>query len=123
MRQFSKLSGFSGLGAYGRNSAAASPLVEIGQFGTNPGALRMFAFVPEHLPSAPALVVVLHGCGQTAAGYDLGAGWATLATRYGFALLMPEQPASNNSNSCFNWFNPEDVARGSGEAASIRQMV
>ena len=47
-----------------------SPLVEIGHFGTNPGALRMFAFVPEQLPRAPALVVVLHGCGQTAAGYD-----------------------------------------------------
>jgi feruloyl esterase len=122
MRQFSKLSGFSGLGAYGR-SAVPSPLVEIGQFGTNPGALRMFSFVPEHLQRAPALVVVLHGCGQTAAGYDLGAGWSTLANRYGFALLMPEQQASNNANTCFNWFNPGDVARGRGEAASIRQMI
>ena len=100
-----------------------SPLVEINEFGTNPGALRMFAFVPEHLPRAPALVVVLHGCGQTAAGYDLGAGWSTLAKRYGFALLMPEQQASNNANTCFNWFNPEDIARGSGEAGSIRQMI
>src|SRR5712672_1894435 len=122
MRQFSKLSGFSGLGAYGR-SAVPSPLVEIGQFGTNPGALRMFSFVPEHLQRAPALVVVLHGCGQTAAGYDLGAGWSTLAKRYGFALLMPEQQGANNANTCFNWFNPGDVARGRGEAASIRQMV
>src|SRR5882757_3303078 len=122
MRQFSKLSGFSGLGAYGR-SAVPSPLVEIGQFGTNPGALRMFSFVPEHLQRAPALVVVLHGCGQTAAGYDLGAGWSTLAKRYGFALLMPEQQASNNANTCFNWFNPEDIARDGGEAGSIRQMI
>lgn len=123
MRQFSKLSGFNGLGAYARSSSVPSPLVEIGQFGTNPGALRMFAFVPEHLQRAPALVVVLHGCGQTAAGYDLGAGWSTMAKRYGFALLMPEQQASNNANTCFNWFNPGDVARGHGEAASIRQMV
>lgn len=123
MRQFSKLSGFSGLGAYGRGSAVPSPLVEIGHFGTNPGALKMFAFVPEHLQRAPALVVVLHGCGQTAAGYDLGAGWSTLARRYGFALLMPEQQAANNANTCFNWFNPGDVARGRGEAASIRQMI
>src|SRR4051812_16343205 len=122
MRQFSKLSGFNGLGSYGR-SAAPSPLVEISQFGTNPGALKMFAFVPEHLPRASALVVVLHGCGQTAAGYDLGAGWSTLAKRYGFALLMPEQSSSNNANTCFNWFNPGDIARGRGEAASIRQMI
>jgi poly(hydroxyalkanoate) depolymerase family esterase len=69
------------------------------------------------------LVVVLHGCGQTAAGYDLGAGWSSLATRYGFALLMPEQQSPNNANGCFNWFNPEDTARDSGEACSIRQMI
>ena len=122
MRQFSKLSGLNGLRAYGQTSVP-SPLVEIGHFGTNPGALKMFAFVPEHLQRAPALVVVLHGCGQTAAGYDRGAGWSMLAKRYGFALLMPEQQAANNANTCFNWFNPGDIARGRGEAASIRQMI
>jgi poly(hydroxyalkanoate) depolymerase family esterase len=67
--------------------------------------------------------VVLHGCGQTAAGYDLGAGWSTLAQHYGFALLMPEQQHSNNGQGCFNWFNPEDTTRGSGEACSISQMI
>jgi poly(hydroxyalkanoate) depolymerase family esterase len=79
--------------------------------------------VPANLQEPPALVVVLHGCGQTAAGYDFGAGWSTLAKRYGFALLMPEQQAVNNAQTCFNWFNPEDTARGSGEACSIRQMI
>ena len=83
----------------------------------------MFSFVPDHRRAAPALVVVLHGCGQTAAGYDLGAGWSTLAKHYGFALLMPQQQSSNNGNGCFNWFNPEDIARDSGEACSIRQMI
>ena len=128
LRHFSKLSGFNGLngfGAYGRSPSPAvpSPLVEIDEFGSNPGALKMFAFVPEQVQRAPALVVVLHGCGQTAAGYDLGAGWSTLARRYGFALLMPEQQASNNGNTCFNWFDPADIARGRGEAGSIRQMI
>ena len=124
-RHFPKLNGFNGLGIYGRSTSPAgqSPLVEISGFGTNPGALKMFAYVPEQLPRAPALVVVLHGCGQTAAGYDFGTGWSTLAKRYGFALLMPEQQGSNNANTCFNWFNPGDIARGRGEAASIRQMV
>ncbi|MFG3596655.1 PHB depolymerase family esterase [Bradyrhizobium sp. RDI18] len=125
LRHFPKLNGFNGLGIYGRSTlpGAGSPLVEISGFGTNPGALKMFAFVPEQLLPARALVVVLHGCGQTAAGYDFGTGWSTLAKRYGFALLMPEQQASNNANTCFNWFNPGDIARGRGEAASIRQMV
>jgi poly(hydroxyalkanoate) depolymerase family esterase len=83
----------------------------------------MFSFAPGNLPREAALVVVLHGCGQTAAGYDLGAGWSTIARRYGFALLMPEQQPSNNAQGCFNWFNPEDTARDSGEACSIRQMI
>jgi poly(hydroxyalkanoate) depolymerase family esterase len=83
----------------------------------------MFAFVPAPAQQPPALVVVLHGCGQSAAGYDLGAGWSTLAKHCGFALLMPEQQLANNANGCFNWFNPDDIARGQGEAASIRQMI
>nr|WP_246556625.1 PHB depolymerase family esterase [Bradyrhizobium liaoningense] len=107
----------------GRSADSSSPLQEVTGFGDNPGALRMFAFVPTQLQRPRALVVVLHGCGQTAAGYDLGAGWATLARHYGFALLMPEQQRVNNGNTCFNWFNPEDTARDSGEARSIREMI
>jgi poly(hydroxyalkanoate) depolymerase family esterase len=125
LRHLPKLNGFNGLAAYGRSLAPGlhSPLAETTEFGSNPGELRMFSFVPENLPRDAGLVVVLHGCGQTAAGYDLGAGWSTLAGHYGFALLMPEQQASNNANTCFNWFNPDDTARGGGEAASIRQMI
>ncbi len=125
LRHLPKLNGFSGFASQGRDasSAESSPLVESSGFGTNPGALRMLTFVPDQLPHGSALVVVLHGCRQTAAGYDVGTGWSTLARRYGFALLMPEQQSANNANTCFNWFNPGDAARGRGEAASIRQMI
>ena len=125
LRRLPKLNKINGLGLYGRSlrQSLDSPLVEVTGFGSNPGGLRMFSFVPDHLQPGPALVVVLHGCGQTAAGYDLGAGWSTLAKHYGFALLMPEQQTSNNAQGCFNWFNPEDTTRGSGEACSIRQMI
>src|SRR5207237_6254007 len=54
---------------------------------------------------------------------DLGAGWSTLADRYGFALLLPEQQRSNNPNGCFNWFQPEHSRRNQGEPLSIRQMI
>jgi len=92
-------------------------------FGSNPGNLRMFVYRPPSLADNPALVVVLHGCSQTAAGYDLGAGWSTLADRYGFVLLFPEQQRSNNPNGCFNWFQPAHSQRGKGEPLSIRQMI
>jgi len=125
LRHFPNLTGFNGLGVPGGTvtPAGRSPLVEVTDFGSNPGALKMFAHVPETTPRASALVVVLHGCGQTATGYDIGTGWTALANRYGFAVLMPEQQGGNNPNTCFNWFNPGDIARGRGEAASIRQMV
>jgi feruloyl esterase len=83
----------------------------------------MFTYLPPQYAANPALVVVLHGCTQTAASYDYGAGWSTLADRYGFALLLPEQQRSNNPNGCFNWFLPDDSRRGRGEALSIRQMI
>jgi poly(hydroxyalkanoate) depolymerase family esterase len=104
-------------------SAVANHLDEVFVFGANPGNLRMFKYLPAGLAAKPALVVVLHGCTQTAAGYDLGAGWSTLADRFGFALLLPQQQRSNNPNGCFNWFQTGDIERGRGEAYSIRQMV
>ena len=106
-----------------KNGAPSSHLREIWNFGSNPGALRMFIHLPPQVSEDRALVVVLHGCTQSAAGYDLGAGWSTLADRYGFALLLPEQQRSNNPNGCFNWFQAGDIKRGHGEACSIRQMV
>src|SRR6478736_1551839 len=92
-------------------------------FGSNPGNLRMFVYRPPTLADNPALVVVLHGCTQSAASYDLGAGWSTLADRYGFVLLLPEQTSANNPKTCFNWFLPGDTRRDRGEALSIRQMI
>jgi poly(hydroxyalkanoate) depolymerase family esterase len=125
LRRLPKPYEFNGLGVFARSLTppSDSPLVETTGFGVNPGELRMFSFVPDSLQQAPALVVVLHGCGQTAAGYDMGAGWSTLAEHYGFALLMPEQQRSNNAQGCFNWFSPEDTTRDHGEACSVRQMV
>ncbi|HYY85316.1 MAG TPA: PHB depolymerase family esterase, partial [Beijerinckiaceae bacterium] len=62
-------------------------------------------------------------CTQTAAGYDHGTGWSTLADEHGFVLLYPEQQAANNPKTCFNWFEPGDIRRDAGEAKSIRQMI
>jgi len=128
LRRLPKLNEMNGLNGLARGFSSArgsGRLVETTGFGSNPGDLRMFSYQPDdqRARNKTALVVVLHGCTQTAAGYDAGAGWSTLAERYGFAVLMPEQKTSNNGNGCFNWFNPEDIARDSGEACSIRQMI
>lgn len=92
-------------------------------FGFNPGALKMLTHVPAGLPRGAALVVVLHGCTQSAGAHAAASGWLTLADRHGFAVLAPEQDAANNPNRCFNWFDAADIARGGGEAASIHAMI
>jgi len=101
----------------------SSRLQDVADFGPNPGALRMLTYAPDDLPAAPALVVALHGSTQSAAKYDLGAGWSALADQHGFVLLMPEQSRQNNPTRSFNWFQRGDTRRGEGEACSIAQMV
>ncbi len=105
----------------GTDGPVSTRLREVHAFGSNPGNLRMFSYRPPKLAENPALVVVLHGCTQTAAGYDLGAGWSTLADRYGFALLFPEQQRFNNPNGCFNWFQDEDSQRDQSPSRPARE--
>lgn len=101
-------------------------------FGSNPGNLRMFKFVPDGLATGRPLVVALHGCTQTALSYDDETGWTALAERLRFALLLPQQrqgspggifATGNHPLGCFNWFLPGDISRDQGEALSIKQMI
>ncbi|HEY0483668.1 MAG TPA: PHB depolymerase family esterase [Kofleriaceae bacterium] len=103
--------------------AQAVTLTEVTGFGSNPGALKMFTFVPSGLPSGAPLVVVLHGCTESASSYSTQTEWGNLGQRFGFAVVFAEQASANNSLSCFNWFQPGDISRGQGEALSIKQMV
>ncbi|TMQ02729.1 MAG: esterase, partial [Deltaproteobacteria bacterium] len=63
----------------------AVTLTEVTNFGSNPGALKMFTFVPSGLPSGAPLVVVLHGCTESASSYSTETEWGNLAGRFGFA--------------------------------------
>ncbi len=103
--------------------AHAATITEVTGFGTNPGNLRMFRYIPDGLPAGRPLVVVLHGCTQDAAGYGTASGWIALADRHRFAVLLPQQQSANNLNRCFNWFQATDTTRGQGEVASIAQMI
>ncbi|WIN00839.1 PHB depolymerase family esterase [Actinoplanes oblitus] len=102
---------------------AAATLTQVGSFGSNPGALRMYSYVPAGLAGGRPLVVALHGCTQSASDYYSHSGWPKYADLYQAAVVFPEQTSSNNPMSCFNWFTAGDIGRGQGEALSIKQMV
>ncbi|WP_407692871.1 extracellular catalytic domain type 1 short-chain-length polyhydroxyalkanoate depolymerase [Pyxidicoccus xibeiensis] len=99
-----------------------SELTQVTGFGSNPGNLLMYRHVPSGMPANAPLVVVLHGCTQTAAGME-GSGWTAAANTYKFYAVYPQQQGSNNGGTCFNWFLSGDFSRGQGEALSIIQMV
>lgn len=106
-----------------RSASARNLRMTAVEVSPNPGGLRMLVHVPDGITPGAPLVVVLHGCTQTGEAYAEGAGWLSLADRFGFVVLCPEQVTANNPNRCFNWFQAEDTARGSGEVASIAAMT
>ncbi|MFF7333638.1 PHB depolymerase family esterase [Streptomyces sp. NPDC008150] len=117
------LAAVAGTAALSQPATAATGLTQVTGFGSNPGNLSMYAYVPAGLPADAPLVVALHGCTQTANDYYTNSGWTKFADQYGFAVVFPQTGSANNSLSCFTWFDPADDTRGKGEAASVVQMV
>jgi poly(hydroxyalkanoate) depolymerase family esterase len=107
-------------------SELGSGIVEVTGFGSNPGALKMYEYVPAGLAANKPVVLVLHGCTETAENAAV-TGWNQLADEVGFTVVYPEQQTINNSLRCFNWAGeygvPDNLQRGKGENLSIKQMV
>ena len=58
---------------------------EVADFGSNPGKLAMFVHHPMRPPEVGApLIVLLHGCGQTAAAFARDTGWGKLRRSVGY---------------------------------------
>ena len=110
---------------------AAQSFGEITSFGDNPGKLKMFLDVPSNAPANAPIVVVMHGCQQTADNYRRDTQWNILAEKYKFYVIWPEQQLEDktartgNPYKCFNWggYYGENKARGKGENQSVISMV
>ena len=84
-------------------------------------------YVPPHVSkrnggdSLP-LVVMIHGCRETAEAFERGTRMNAIADREGFAVLYPDQATFANIRRCWNWFEP-NTAAGNGECAIILEMI
>ncbi|MEX1190609.1 MAG: PHB depolymerase family esterase [Brumimicrobium sp.] len=109
------------------NPARSNEIIDVDNFGENPGNLEMKMYIPESVKhdsvSNIPLVVALHGCSQTLKNLMEGSGWNQLAEEHGFIVIYPMQKFINNTSLCFNWFKNKDISKNSGENGSIYNMV
>lgn len=89
-----------------------------------PGAcMNYWLYLPD-MPSGVQLplVVMLHGCAQTARQFAQSTRMNQLADKKGFAVLYPEQTASSNAGRCWRWYKKE-VREGNAEVKSVVAII
>lgn len=88
------------------------------------GWRRFFLFRPdgvrndERLP----LLVMLHGCGQSAAAFARSTRMNALAARERFLVLYPEQERAANPQGCWNWYDTRNH-HADAEAATLMAAI
>jgi poly(hydroxyalkanoate) depolymerase family esterase len=92
---------------------------------TNQAGTRAYKlYVPARPSDSPMpMVVMLHGCTQSADDFAAGTQMNRLADEHGFLVVYPEQAANANVSKCWNWFKEQDQVRDSGEPSLIAGIV
>jgi len=94
------------------------------EFSNRAGVRAYKLYVPAKMPDAPrAMLVMLHGCTQSADDFAAGTQMNRLADEHGFLVVYPEQAAQANVSRCWNWFQPQDQQRDAGEPSLIAGIV
>lgn len=80
-----------------------------------------------YLPSGSSktprpLVVMLHGCQQTATDFAASTRMNRLAERKGFAVLYPQQSVTTDSRRCWHWYK-RATQQGQGEIGLLAGMI
>ncbi len=104
--------------------AFAASLVEVSNFGSNPGGMRMHIYVPDARPANPAIVVAMHGCGGSGPGFYSGSEFASLANQYGFIVIYPSAMQEAGFGRCFDtWSEAAKRRDGGSDPVSIMSMI
>ena len=102
---------------------AAMP--QAGQIPSQP--MSYWLYLPQHVPAAALraglpLIVMLHGCQQSATQFAQGTRMNRLAERKGYAVLYPQQLASTQAHRCWRWYD-KSTQEGGGDTALIAAIV
>ena len=88
------------------------------------GARRFRLYRPPGMAPGERLpvMVMLHGCGQTAESFAASTRMNRVAQRERFLVLYPEQDRLANAQGCWNWFDT-DAGRAQAEMALILKAI
>ena len=129
-------------GAKPRSKASPAPKQAAPAFPALPGSWRKSVFtlpaeglVPAkrliywlYLPSGEIsaqprpMVVMLHGCKQSATDFAASTRMNQLAERKGFAVLYPQQSPATDAHRCWHWYK-RATQQGEGDVKLIAAMI
>jgi poly(hydroxyalkanoate) depolymerase family esterase len=117
----------------GHSQAAPKGSLTHGSYHQPGGLTRTFlVYKPAGLKPGRPVVMMLHGCNQTAPQAMTASRFNALADRQKITVVYPQQVASTGSSApvsdgngigCWNWFLPEHQTRGSGEPGVLAGLV
>ncbi len=103
-------------------AGAYSAMPEAGHL---PGRRMLYyLYLPDKAPSATMLrkgmplLVMLHGCDQSATDFATGTRMNRLAEKKGYAVLYPQQSLSSHSHRCWKWYD-KATQEGGGDVRLI----
>ena len=105
-----------------RPRSPASPVREMAL--QHAGARRYYLFMPPQssLGARSPLLVMLHGCQQSAREFSASTRMNRLAAQEGFIVIYPEQDRFANSQGCWNWYGSSS-GQAPREVASILATI
>ncbi|KQQ96152.1 PHB depolymerase family esterase [Massilia sp. Leaf139] len=89
--------------------------------------MRYWLYVPKRIPDIVErhgwpLIVMLHGCQQSATEFAQGTRMNRLAEDKGYAVLYPEQLMSVQAQRCWRWYD-RSTQQGGGETVALAALI
>lgn len=106
----------------GAPTGAGGGLTE-GLFGVTEPRRYLLYQPASQAPGPVPLLVLLHGCRQTADDFARSTGMNEAAEAAGVAVLYPEQSLNANLLRCWNWYALQDRSYADGEAPLLAALT